>query len=70
MHPLAVLSHLRPRFSYIFDHYGHARAAGRRQPAAAKTLVNDVLLLTIITFNILDSTHKGGYFGPKIPLAR
>ena len=29
MHPLAVQSHLRPRFAYILDHYGHARSRKR-----------------------------------------
>ena len=32
MHPLAVLLHLRPRFAYILDYYGHAR--GRRRASA------------------------------------
>ena len=36
MYPLAVLSHLRPRFAYILGNYGHARSQGGRQPAAAK----------------------------------
>ena len=26
MHLLAALSHLRPRFAYILDHYGYARS--------------------------------------------
>ena len=36
VYPLAVLSHLRPRFAYILGNYGHARSQGGRQPAAAK----------------------------------
>ena len=36
MYPLAVLSHLRPRFAYILGHYGVARSQGGHQPAAAK----------------------------------
>ena len=37
MFPLAVLSHLRPRFTYIIGNYGHARSQGGRHSAAAKT---------------------------------
>ena len=39
MCPLAVLSHLRPRFAYttyILGNYGHARSQGGRQAAATK----------------------------------
>ena len=39
MYPLAVLSHLWPRFAYILGYLrysGHARSPGGRQPAAAK----------------------------------
>ena len=36
MYPLAVLSHLRPRFAYIRGPYGHTRSQGGRQHAAAK----------------------------------
>ena len=32
VHPLAVLSHLRARFSYILDHCGRARSHRRRSP--------------------------------------
>ena len=35
-YPLAVLSHLRPRFSYILGNDEHARSQGGRQPAAAR----------------------------------
>ena len=36
IYPLTVLSHLRPRFSYILGNSGHARSQGG--PAAAKPL--------------------------------
>ena len=36
MYHLAVLSHLRPRSSYIFGNYGHARSQGGRQVNKAK----------------------------------
>ena len=45
MCPLAVLSHVRPRFtyntsfSYILGNYGHARSHGGRQPAAVKPVL-------------------------------
>ena len=36
-YPLAVLSHLRPRFAYMLGNYGHARSQGGRHPAPANT---------------------------------
>ena len=43
MHPLAVLSHLRPRFAYILDHYGlawsHRWALARRDEAPLYTII-------------------------------
>ena len=35
MYPLAVLSHLWPRFAYILGNYGHVRSQGRHHSATA-----------------------------------
>ena len=43
MHPLAVLSHLRPRFAYILDHYGRARSRRRASARHGEDPLHQVL---------------------------
>ena len=51
---LLYRSNLRPRFAYIFGHYGHARSQGGRQSAASKPRLYNVFfryLYTRISFS-------------------
>lgn len=45
MHLLAVKSHLRPRFGYIFDHYGNTRSRRRASARRGESRLYPLYLL-------------------------
>ena len=56
VHPLAVLSHLRPRFAYILDHSGHARSRSRRRALARR----EKMIGSSIDFVLCFHPYRGG----------
>ena len=68
MYPLAVLSHLHPRFAYILGHDGHARSQGGHQPAAAQSpSYTNIILFYFISILFTRSCIVFGLLSRSLP---
>ena len=52
MYPLAILSHLRPPFAYILDHYGRARS--RRRARRGEAPLRDSVMMPYVDVDDID----------------